>query len=176
MQDLGGWLLVKGVMDQEWIEQANAALDFACPPPRAASRFLGPDAFSPDQATDGDTRGGLLNLKQPYCQPFRRMFGHSAVTSRLAWMMGSGFRCSGMPCGAIIMDAQEHNTGQELHGGNRWSVEGSADFHSYELLNGRCHTDAVNVAFQLADTPPGAGGFVVLVRKTLLGCRSPACR
>ena len=128
--------------------------------PRTASRFLGPDAFDPARSTD--VRGGLLTLSPPYCEPFRTIFAHEAVISRLKWMMGDRFRCSGLPLGAIIMDAAAHSTGQELHGGNHWSVDSSADFHSYRLLHGvtTC-TDAVNIAFQLADSPPGAGGFVV---------------
>ena len=32
----------------------------------------------------------------------------------------------------------------------------------YQLHNGRCYVDSVNVAVQLSDSPPDAGGFVVL--------------
>lgn len=160
--DLSGYLLVKRVLSPEVVAAANAGLDYMAPAPRTVSRFLGPDTFDPTRSTD--VRGGLLTLTPPYCEPFQKMFAHEAVISRLRWMMGDSFRCSGLPLGAIIMDAAGHDLGQELHGGNHWSVESSADFHSYQLLHGvtTC-TDAVNIAFQLADSPSGAGGFVVRI-------------
>lgn len=129
--DLTGYLLIKQAFNQELIIAANAGLDYASPKPRKNSRLLGPDAIDPTRCTD--PAGGLLTLHHPHCLPFRELFAHREITSRLSWMMGDGFRCSGFPAGAIIMDSIEHNTGQELHGGNHFSVEGTADFHSYHV-------------------------------------------
>ena len=54
-------------------------------------------------------------------------------------------------------------SGQLLHGGLGWSQRGiPADFHSYSFANGRCHAEAVNVAWQLCDQREGDGGFVIL--------------
>jgi hypothetical protein len=45
------------------------------------------------------------------------------VLARLQWMMPDGFRCSGLPLGAIIMDDAVHAEGQVLHAGRTRQVE-----------------------------------------------------
>ena len=89
--DLTGWLLVKDVLSPEQLRIANEGIDMltlngspSCAPTRQpGSAALSPAALRSADTGDSKTLGGegtstrlgnqesLMDLEQPYCQPFR---------------------------------------------------------------------------------------------------------
>ena len=95
--------------------------------------------------------GGLLQLPEPYCQPFRTMVAHPAVTQRLNWMGGSGWRCGG----PTAFCAVKGSSGHSLHDANEPLVPS----RSYVYQNGRSYCEAITVTWQLRDVTETDGGF-----------------
>jgi hypothetical protein len=147
--DLNGYLVVRGVMDPEWLAGANEAVD------RFEERIVvGSELSGGSQSQAGTGRpllSGLLELPEPYCEPFRRMIAHPAVVHRLTWMGGSGFRTGG----ATAFCAVQGTSGHALHDGN----EPMSPSRGYGFKNGRSYCETVTVTWQLRDVEPGQGGF-----------------
>ena len=148
--DLTGYLIVRNVMDEEWLARANEAID------KFSDRIVVGEELARGskslRGTGRPTLSGLLHLPEPYCEPFRKMLIHPAVIGRLNWMMGSGYRCGG----ATAFCSVKGSTGHSLHGGN----EPLTPSRSYVFQNGRSHAEFVRAVWQLHDTTPGGGGFV----------------
>ena len=110
--DLNGYLVLRGVMDEEWLAAANEAVD------RFAERIeVGEELARGSKSLAGTGRPllpGLLELPQPYCEPFRRMVAHPAVEHRLNWMGGSGGRMGG----ATGFVSVQGTSGHALHDAN----------------------------------------------------------
>ena len=150
--DLCGHLVIRNVMDKEWLAAANEAID-AC-----ADRIeVGGDAAKGSKVLAGTgipTLQGLFELPEPYCQPFRRMLANPAVIHRLNWMMGSGFvfRSARATCSV------KGTSGHGLHSGAGNFRPGG----TYVLQNGRCYCETINLAWQLRDVTIADGGFVCI--------------
>lgn len=170
--DVRGYLVLRGVMDEQWLKEANQAVDAALEAqpdlpeghptaienvPEQALRendWEWPEDTSP--RLRGDIHrpriGGLYQLPQPYCQAFRKMIGHPAIAQRLNWMLGYGFRESTEPMCCVYPAG---TTGGSLHGQNPGG---------YAFINGRQLVEQVNVAWALHDESPGfgadSGGFL----------------
>ena len=109
-------LVIKGVMDEAWLADANAAFDrFATQPerirlvPEAVLRENGhvwPEGTSPllkgkpapgpgqkegEGAIHRPRMGGLYTLPDGHNAPFRRMIAHPKVVQRLNMMLGPGY-------------------------------------------------------------------------------------
>ncbi|NKB69582.1 MAG: hypothetical protein GKR89_21135 [Candidatus Latescibacteria bacterium] len=150
--DLNGYLVVRGVMDQEWLERANEAVDKYQDRIQVGSELSG---GSKSQAGTGrPLLGGLTEFPEPYNQPFRRMLAHPTIVDRLNWMGGSGYRTGG---GAVFC-AVQGTSGHSLHDGN----EPMSPSRGYYFKNGRSYAETVTVAWQLRDVEPGLGGFAAV--------------
>lgn len=110
--DLNGYLVVPGVMDPEWLEAANAAVD------AHQDRIEVGGVLSGGSVTQAGTGrpllGGLANLPGDHGEPFQRMLAHPEVVRRLNWMGGSGYRCGG----GTLFCAEPGTSGHTLHDGN----------------------------------------------------------
>ena len=170
--DVRGYLVLRGVMDEEWIAAANLAIDAALEMqaslpeghpsrieevPEQALRendWKWPEDTSPRLAGEINRPriGGLYQLPKPHCEPFRRMIGHPAIVKRLNWMLGYGFRESTEPMCCVY---PKGTTGGSLHG----QTPGA-----YTVYNGRQLVEQTNVAWALQDESPGfgedSGGFL----------------
>ena len=170
--DVRGYLVLRGIMDEDWLATANRAIDAtheAQPTlpkghpsaieevPEQALRendWKWPEDTSP--RLRGDIHrpriGGLYELPKPHCDPFRRMIGHPAIVQRLNWMLGYGFRESTEPMCCVY---PKGTTGGSLHG---------QAVCAFAAHNGRQLLDQVNVAWALHDETPGfgenSGGFL----------------
>lgn len=147
--DLNGYLVIRNIMSRDDIELANEAID------RFSDRIVVGDELSRGSKSLAGTGrpllGALMELPKPYCEPFRRMVGHPAITHRLTWMGGSGFRCGG-PTAFL---SAKGSTGHALHDSN----EPLNPSRSYVFKNGRSYCEAVTVAWQLRDVNEDDGGF-----------------
>jgi len=147
--DLNGYLVVRGVMDAEWLAAANEAVD------RFEDQIVVGSELSGGSKTQAGTGrpllGGLLELPEPHCEPFRRMIAHPVVVQRLTWMGGSGFRTGG----ATAFCAVQGTSGHSLHDGN----EPMSPSRGYGFKNGRSYCETVTITWQLRDVEPGMGGF-----------------
>ena len=147
--DLNGYLVVPGVMDAEWLAQANEAVD------RFQDRIqVGGELAGGSKSQAGTGRPllpGLLDLPAPYNDPFRRMIAHPSVVQRLNWMGASGFRTGG----ATVFCAVQGTSGHSLHDGN----EPMKPSRGYYFKNGRSYCETVTITWQLRDVEPGLGGF-----------------
>ena len=147
--DLCGYLVLRNVMDAQWLEEANAAID------RFEDRIeVGRELAHGSLSLAGSGRpvlDGLIHLPPPYCEPFRRMLVHPVVEHRLNWMGGSGGRC----IGNTAFCAVQGTSGHALHGSN----EPLYPTMGYQFQNGRSYAEAITVAWQLRDVEPGLGGF-----------------
>ena len=146
-----GWVLVRGVLSAEELRVANEAIDSMELSP--SPTYCGDsDALNPGTGLTrlGATKG-LLELPQPYSQPFRNMLAHPATTPHLNTILGEGWRLDHGP-GLIAMD--EGCEGGLLHGGaaNRPPSE------QYFWKNGRIMTGLTVIEYLLADEGPGDGG------------------
>ena len=147
--DLNGYLVVPGVMDKEWLAEANQAVDKYQDRIEVGGELSG---GSVSQAGMGrPLLPGLLNLPSPYSAPFRRMIAHPTVVHRLNWMGGSGYRTGG----ATVFCAVDGTSGHSLHDGN----EPVSPSRGYYFKNGRSYCETVTIAWQLRDVEPGLGGF-----------------
>jgi len=170
--DVRGYLVLRGVMDEEWLAAANRGIDMALKSqadlpdrhvtkledvPEQALRENGgvwPDDTSPRLYGEihRPRMGGLYQLPKPHCEPFRRMIAHPPVVQRLNWMLGYGYLESTEPMCCVY---PKGTSGGSLHGQNP---------RSYTMLNGRPHVPQVNVAWalheEIAGFGEGSGGFI----------------
>jgi len=150
--DLNGYLVVPQVMDEEWLNLANEAVD------KFQDRVVvGGELARGSQSQAGTGRpllSGLLDLPEPYNQPFRKMIAHPAVIQRLNWMKGSGYRTGG----ATVFCAVEGTSGHALHDGN----EPLSPSRGYVFKNGRSYAETVTITWQLRDVEPDLGGFAAV--------------
>ena len=147
--DLNGYVIVPGVMDEEWLGLANEAVDRFQDRVQVGSELSG---GSKSQAGTGrPLLSGLVDLPDPYNEPFRRMIAHPAIVQRLNWMGGSGFRTGG----GTVFCAVEGTSGHSLHDGN----EPMSPSRGYSFKNGRSFCETVTITWQLRDVEPGLGGF-----------------
>lgn len=163
--DTQGFLLVDGVMDDEWIEAAVAGIDANLDRLffRGAGDKLDGDATLAEipgaPTISGTGRPDLRDLFQlpaPHNEPFLKMLAHPAVIERLNWMIGAGYRVSQNTALCHV----KGSSGQMLHAGNSNPTDIGKHFG---MKNGRIHTpSSINVAWQLNDVGPGDGGFVVV--------------
>ena len=147
--DLNGYLVLPGVMDEAWLEEANAAID------KFEDRIVvGEELARGSTSLAGTGRpllGGLLELPDPYNKPFRRMIANPAVEHRLNWIGASGGRCGGPTAFCSVLGGSGHS----LHSNN----EPLYPPMGYVFQNGRSYDQAITVAFQLRDVEPDLGGF-----------------
>ena len=147
--DLNGYLVVRGVMDEEWLEKANEAVD------KFQDRIeVGAELARGSKSQAGTGRPllpGLVDLPAPYCEPFRRMIAHPAVVHRLNWMGASGYRTGG----GTVFCAVQGTSGHTLHDGN----EPMSPSRGYQFKNGRSYCETVTITWQLRDVEPDLGGF-----------------
>lgn len=147
--ELTGYLVLRGVMDEAWLEEANNAID------QFQDRIVVGEELSRGSkslaGTGRPTLGGLLELPQPYCNPFRKMVSYPPVQHRLNWMGGSGARMSG----PTVFCAVQGTSGHSLHDGG----EPMYPPMGYQFQSGRSYAEAVTITWQLRDVLPGLGGF-----------------
>ena len=147
--DLNGYLVLRGVMDEEWLAKANETID------KFEDRIVvGEELARGSKSLAGTGRpllSGLLELPEPYCKPFRQMIAHPVVEHRLNWMGASGGRCGGATAFCSVLGGSGHS----LHSNN----EPLYPPMGYVFQNGRSYDQAVTVAWQLRDVEPGLGGF-----------------
>ncbi len=156
--ELTGFLVIRGVMDGDWIDEANAAFE------RNRDKIDYEGASKIQQGGGEKMRGtgrpglGISTLSEEDREPFFRMMAHPALVHRLNWMLGGHFRCEGP--GAVLA-TQNGGGGQILHG-NGEPIYANLNWWPYLYRNGRCYTGQVNVAWQLHDVTEEEGGFVVV--------------
>ncbi len=147
--DLNGYLVLRGVMDEEWLAAANEAID------RFEDRVqVGEELARGSTSLAGTGRpllAGLLQLPAPFCDPFRRMVAHPVVEHRLNWMGASGGRMGG----ATGFVAVKGTSGHALHDANEPLNPG----RGYVYQNGRSYCEAITVTWQLRDVRSDDGGF-----------------
>ncbi|MBT3603674.1 MAG: hypothetical protein HN521_11460, partial [Candidatus Latescibacteria bacterium] len=146
--DLNGYLIVPGVMDVDWLTKANAAVD------EFQDRVVVVSELARGSKTQAGTGrpllSGLLDLPDPYNEPFRKMIAHPAVVARLNWMKGGGYRADG----ATVFCAVEGTSGHALHDGN----EPMSPSRGYYFKNGRSYAETITITWQLRDVEAGLGG------------------
>ena len=156
--DLNGYLVLRNVLNKQEIQAALTALEsgaFSAQPSDELSLEEFPSMAG--RGRPGWTGPNLMELPPPHRDVFRKMINHPAVVRRLAWMMGGGAVWDGRDVAPLQM--AQGSVGQVIHSG---ATNPTAAGHGYEFRNGRVFAGAnINIAWQLADAPTGAGGFVV---------------
>ena len=147
--DLNGYLVLRGVMDEEWLSQANAVVDEF-----EDQIVVGSVTSGKSKSLDGTGRPelrGLLQLPEPHCDPFRRMVAHPLIEHCLNWMGASGGRM-GSPS---VFASVKGTSGHSQHG----NAEPLNPSRQYVYQNGRSYCEAVTVTWQLRDVTEADGGF-----------------
>ena len=150
--DLCGHLVLRGVMDADWLAAANEAID--ANPDQIHTGGSAADDSGPLAGT-GVGRSGMgepWKLPAPYGEPFQRMIANPALVQRLNWIMGSGFEC--MMCSGFL--SGKGSSGHTLHA----SITPAKMTNHYRQQNGRVYCEYLNAAWQLRDVTRADGGFV----------------
>lgn len=148
--DLCGHLVIRGLMDKQWLADANEAVD-----QNADSIHVGESTAARNSKRLAGTHGASLanpwELPEPYCHPFRRMIAHPPLLQRLNWIMGSGYECMS----STIFAHRTGGVGHFLHSGTANPLVGN----HVRLQNGRSYAEHINVVWQLRDVTAADGGF-----------------
>ena len=172
--DVRGYLPLRNMIAEEWLAAAHAAIDAAIEaqptlPDGHLSKFEEvPEAVLRSNGNvwpaETSTRilgeihrpriGGLYDLPDPHCDPFRRMIGYPPAVQRLNWMLGTGFKEHFEPMCCIYPTG---TTGGSIHGQNISDYAAGARFPL---------ADSLNLVWSLNDEAPGfgenSGGFVCI--------------
>jgi ectoine hydroxylase-related dioxygenase (phytanoyl-CoA dioxygenase family) len=164
--DTRGYLVLHNMMDSQWLEDANAALDSDYAQTQrgevgivdevhldpACSQRIAP---APGTRISEERVSNTWSLPAPFGDAFRKMIDHPPVMARLKWMVDAGFMMT--TCYTIV--SRDGAAGQGMHGGFSY---GRGPQYSFE--NGMPRTEQVNFGWVLRDvsTAAGDGGLVLI--------------
>ena len=153
--DLRGYLVLENVLPEEEVDAANAAIDehkdlIVHGEPRLARD---------SEALKGTmSRGGFtqhpLSFDRPWCEPFRSMLTHPKVVDIFNEILGPGFRYDHAQMLVRMIQGTE---GHFLHGA---TTRDPSQYHRF--AHGKLHCGLCVASWQLTETRPGDGGFVVV--------------
>ena len=150
--DLNGYLVVRGVLTPEQIAAANRGIDRYSGRMAAGKKEAGAKGSQALRGSPRPTLSGLLELEEPFCDPFRDMLVHPAVVMRLNVMCGRGFR---LDHGPLLIAGVKGTEGMTMHGAG----DPHRSYVAYHHQNGEMHCGGVTVTWQLYDVNAGDGGF-----------------
>ena len=109
--DLCGHLVLRGVMDADWLAAANEAIDANADQISTGGSAAGDSKPLAGTGVGRSSMGNPWQLPAPHGEPFQRMIAHPALIQRLNWIMGSGFEC--MMCSGFL--SGKGSSGHALH-------------------------------------------------------------
>ncbi len=154
--DLTGYLIVRGALTPEEVEECNASIDhFADKINTLETGSLSHGSSALQGKSSRKQLTGMLGWPAPYREPFRKLLVHPVVVSRLNEFSGKGFR---LDHGPLLIGAERGAEGHHLHGAG----EPFSAATWYHQQNGRIYCRGITVAWQLADVNEGEGGFAIV--------------
>lgn len=161
--DLNGYLIVRGVLSPEDIQEANAAIDErqslmversdeALRNAVAGTKLYGSGPGRKDL-------GGVLEWGDE-SRVFKSILAHPRLVPLFHGILGEGYRMDHLP----FIIAQDHGAeGFQLHGGTVDCSSGEYNpFLAYTCSHGTIRTALLGVNVMLTDHNPGDGGFCVV--------------
>jgi hypothetical protein len=149
--DLRGFLVVKEALTAHEVAALNDALDA-----NIDRRVVAEPATADFEALAGERRyefRDLLTWPQPWCQPFRDLIAHSALTPYLDEVLGMNWHLDRMP------EALLYGKGTEGHALHPYGVGWTQPGRYYAEDSGEIRNGAIVVEFLLSDQIEGQGGF-----------------
>jgi len=162
--DLNGFIIIRGVLSEEEIAAAHAAIDAHTPLfKERAEKALRNTRDGTPLAGDGNTPrldlGGMLGWPKPHCDIFRKMLCHPKLVPYLKELCGEGYRLDHQP---LAIASEKGAEGFSLHGGTI-SAEGAyTPYLAYTYSHGKMHNNLLAASFSLVDHPAGSGGFIAI--------------
>lgn len=165
--DLCGHLVLRGVMDDDWLAAANAAIDANPDRIHTGGSAAGDSAPLAGTGVGRSSMSDPWTLPAPHGEPFQRMIADPALIQRVNWIMGSGFEC--MQCSGFL--SAKGSSGHFLH------AAGTPAYvtNHYRQQNGRVYSQYLNVAWQLRDVTLADGGFVCVPGSHKSSYPTPDC-
>jgi len=162
--DLNGFLVVRGVLSPDFINEANAAIDAHC---NDIKERLDPELrntkpgspFAGEMDKGRRDLGGMLSWPEPDRKPFRELLSHPKLLPYLLDLCGQGYRMDHLP---LLISQHKGSEGFKLHGG---PVLSSGRFNptlQYRCFNGELYNSLLAMSVQLSDHNEGDGGFCVV--------------
>jgi ectoine hydroxylase-related dioxygenase (phytanoyl-CoA dioxygenase family) len=149
--NLCGYLVVRGVMDEEWLATANEGMDL-----HEDQIELGDSKTAgKSQSLAGTPRPemrGLFEMPGKHGEAFRKMIAHPPIEHRINWMSGSGSRLGGAMAICSVDGTSGHSihsNGEPLNPSRQWFYQ-----------NGRSYCQAPTATWQLRDITEADGGFI----------------
>ena len=147
--DLCGYLVVRNVMDEAWLAEANEAMDL-----HEDQIEIGSNTAGKSKTLAGSGRPelrGLFKLPGKHGEAFRKMIAHPPIEHRINWMGGSGAWLSGATAICSVEGTSGHTlhtNGEPLNPSRQWFYQ-----------NGRSYCQAITCTWQLRDVTEDDGGF-----------------
>jgi len=160
--DLAGFLVVRGVLTAEEVEEFNNAIDSQASDIRERTgsvRNSNAAVFQGDGTTGRRDCGRMLEWPRPSCLPFRRLLTHPKLIPILNDLLGEGYRMDHLP---VLITQTKGAEGFDFHGGAIDTKGEWAHSLAYHCRGGLIRNTLLAVSVQLCDTSPQDGGFVVL--------------
>ncbi len=162
--DLNGYLIVRGVLTPEEIEEANAAID------RHAHEMVersDSDLRNAKQGTrffgQGPGRmdlGRCLEWGEKDSRVFKSILAHPRLVPIFHGILGKGYRMDHLP---MILAQNAGSEGFQLHGGTVDCTSGEYNPHlAYHCHHGTIRSALLGCNVILRDHNPGDGGFCIV--------------
>jgi len=147
--DLCGYLVVRNVMDEDWLSTANEAMDAYEDQIEVGSNTAGKSKSL--AGTGRPELHGLFEMPGKYGEAFRKMIAYPPIEHRINWMGGSGARLGG----AMAICSVDGTSGHTLH----TNGEPINPSRQWFYQNGRSYCQAITCTWQLRDVTDTDGGF-----------------
>jgi hypothetical protein len=162
--DLNGYLVVRGVLTPEEVQQANDAID------QHAEDFVERSGGALRNAVQGtklygtgpgrQDLGQVLEWGHDDSQIFQSVLAHPRLVPLFHGILGKGYRMDHLP---LVLAQEKGAEGFQLHGGTIDCGTGEYNpFLAYNCHHGKIQTALLGVNVMLVDHNAGDGGFCIV--------------
>mmetsp|Transcript_12464 Transcript_12464/g.19209 ORF Transcript_12464/g.19209 Transcript_12464/m.19209 type:complete len:382 (-) Transcript_12464:43-1188(-) len=162
--DLNGYIVVRGVLTEEEVQEANAAidnhLDEAIERSDEELRNASPDSPLYGTGPGRQDLGRVMEWGKAESHVFKSILAHPRLVPFFHGILGKGYRMDHLP---FVIRQIKGSEGFSLHGGTIDCSSGHYNPHlAYACLQNNIHCNLLGCNVMLSDHNAGDGGFCVV--------------